>query len=347
MMKRIFFTLLFLLFISCIREKNINSPFMPSDNVRGNDLCPQFSPDGGTLYFYSYTNLIDTEIFKIQIDGHYPLQLTDDSNNDSPFFDLSPDGSTLVCWTNVEDQSGIWIMNSDGSNKRDLQCKGINPRISPDGTQILYMKYILGVQYKVFTMDIDGQNQLQLTNGPFSDNFPQYSPDGTQICFSSYRSGNSEIYVMNSDGSNMVQLTDDSTDYESPFFSRGGSKITFSGSRPGINNFSVCIMDNDGSHLIEIDRGFPGQDSDSFSPDGSKFLYTKLYEGLAGQIYIADIDGSNKQNLTPEFSDSRFPTFTPDGSQIAFCTWGSDHYLRIAVMDSDGSNKRILTDYNF
>ena len=324
---------------------------MPSDNVRGNDLCPQFSPSGETLYFFSYTNLIDTEIFKIQSDGINPLQLTDDSINDGPFFDLSPNGSTIVYCCNVEDQYGIWTMNSDGGNKRNLRCEGLieNPKISPDGNHILYTSfgYGYGYHYNIYTMDISGQNRVQLTYGSFDANFPQYSPDGTKICFSAFRSGNSEIYIMNSDGGNMVQLTDDSTDYESPIFSPDGSKIAFLNSLPESNNFFIYIMAYDGSNMIEIDRGFPGQDSNSFSPDGSKFLYTKLYEGLAGQIYIADIDGSNKQNLTPEFSDSRFPAFSPDGSHIAFCTWGSDHYLRIAIMDSDGSNKRLLTNYNF
>ena len=34
-----------------------------------------------------------------------------------------------------------------------------------------------------------------------------YSPDGSQVAFSSYRSGNAEIWVCNGDGSNPVQLT--------------------------------------------------------------------------------------------------------------------------------------------
>ena len=56
-------------------------------------------------------------------------------------------------------------------------------------------------------MNVDGSNQINLTNNPAKDDNPVWSPDGKQIAFNSDRDGNQEIYVMNADGSNPTNLT--------------------------------------------------------------------------------------------------------------------------------------------
>ncbi|HIM12588.1 TPA: hypothetical protein EYM26_17535, partial [Candidatus Poribacteria bacterium] len=53
----------------------------------------------------------------------------------------------------------------------------------------------------------DGQNQVNLTNNPASNQSPSWSPGGAKIAFSSNRDGNREIYVMDIDGQNQVNLT--------------------------------------------------------------------------------------------------------------------------------------------
>ena len=55
-------------------------------------------------------------------------------------------------------------------------------------------------------MDASGQNQVNLTNNPASDQKPSWSPGGTKIAFSSKRDGNWEIYVMDASGQNQVNL---------------------------------------------------------------------------------------------------------------------------------------------
>ncbi len=56
-------------------------------------------------------------------------------------------------------------------------------------------------------MNVDGSEQVRLTNNPAYDWDPSFSPDGSKIAFESYRDGNDEIYIMNIDGSEQVNLT--------------------------------------------------------------------------------------------------------------------------------------------
>lgn len=53
----------------------------------------------------------------------------------------------------------------------------------------------------IYLMDMDGSNQIRLTNDTGVDNTPMFSPDGQKIAFFSNRSGTYQAYTMNWDGS--------------------------------------------------------------------------------------------------------------------------------------------------
>ena len=64
---------------------------------------------------------------------------------------------------------------------------------------------------EIYLMNDDGTNQVNLTNNPAPDWYPNWSPDGQNIVFSSSRDASGEndenIYSMNADGSNVERLT--------------------------------------------------------------------------------------------------------------------------------------------
>ncbi len=87
--------------------------------------------------------------------------------------------------SNVSGNSDIWMMDSDGGNRRQLTAeRGSHSRasISPDGRYIVYenRKDFFGTH--VFRMDADGKNPIQLTHG-LREWTPEISHDGKWVYY--------------------------------------------------------------------------------------------------------------------------------------------------------------------
>ena len=102
---------------------------------------------------------------------------------------ISPDGRQVVFtrgWVDkINDrwESTLWIMNADGSRKRQL-LDGSNAIWSPDGTRIAFVAEgdPEGSQIFVRWMDAEGAT-TQITRLEHSPGSVRWSPDGTQIAF--------------------------------------------------------------------------------------------------------------------------------------------------------------------
>jgi Tol biopolymer transport system component len=98
---------------------------------------PALSPDG-KLVAYSSDRGLDGEpdLYIKQVAGGQPIRLTlDGAGNRSP--DFSPDGSKIVFRSN-RDGGGIYEMPAFGGEVRLLARDGLNPKYSPDGSQVAY-----------------------------------------------------------------------------------------------------------------------------------------------------------------------------------------------------------------
>ena len=87
-----------------------------------------------------------------------------------------------------------------------------NPKVSPDGTKILY-----GISYEsveqnksnneLYVMNIDGSGQKRLTTTPMSENDAVWIDGGRRIAFIAEKDGKPQMWVMNADGSNRHVVT--------------------------------------------------------------------------------------------------------------------------------------------
>ena len=193
--------------------------------TEGYDAEGTISPDGKTIVFTSARDG-DLEIYTMKADGSNQKRLTFDKGYDGGAF-FSPDGKQIVYRAHhpitPEDQKEgeellarglvkpthmeIFVMNADGSNKRQITNNGaanFAPYFTPDGKKIIFSSNVYdsqGWNFDLFLVDVDGKNLEQVTFSESFDGFPMFSPDGKKLVFASGRNASQRheinIFVAN------------------------------------------------------------------------------------------------------------------------------------------------------
>jgi TolB protein len=92
----------------------------------------------------------------------------------------------------------IWVMNADGSNKRQVTHNGkanFGPYFFPDGKRIIFasnMNDPKGRNFDLYMINVDGTGLEQITFNETFDGFPMFSRDGKKLVFASNRFGKSQ-----------------------------------------------------------------------------------------------------------------------------------------------------------
>jgi TolB protein len=109
------------------------------------------------------------------------MQLTsppDNTDDASP--DWAPDDSQIVFESDRTGDPKVWIMNSDGTNQRQVTFNVIDfrPAWSPDGSKIVFARDVTFEQggIEIVVMNSDGSNKIQLTFNDVPDDDPDWQP---------------------------------------------------------------------------------------------------------------------------------------------------------------------------
>ena len=227
-----------------------------------------------------------------------------------------------------------------------------SPAWSPDGQQIAFTALRSGV-WRIYSMNADGSNLRQLTQGRDDALDPAWSPDGKQIAYATKVCGffaleglcNLQIFVMQADCSAPRQLTNGHNDNFNPKWSPDGQRISFQ-SKPydPINNASeiyVVNADGTGSHRL-LAQSMNAKDA-NWAPDGLELVFAgKLDPKGVFQIFTVSLQGTGLRQVTQTGSNETEPAFSPDGKQIVFVSHrtGSNNLF---IMQADGSGQTHLT----
>jgi TolB protein len=99
----------------------------------------------------------------------------------------------------------IWVMNADGSNKRQVTHNGkanFAPYFFPDGKRIIFASNMddpKGRNFDLYKINVDGTALERITYNDTFDGFPMFSPDGKKLVFASNRDakvrGETNIFI--------------------------------------------------------------------------------------------------------------------------------------------------------
>ena len=99
----------------------------------------------------------------------------------------------------------IWVMNADGSHKRQVTHNGkanFAPYFFPDGKRIIFASNMAdpkGRDFDLYMINVDVKGLERITYNDTFDGFPMFSPDGRKLVFASNRNakvrGDTNIFI--------------------------------------------------------------------------------------------------------------------------------------------------------
>jgi len=181
-------------------------------NTPGYDAETTISRDGKLVFTSKRDD--DLDIYTMDANGKHVKRLTNELGYDGgPFW--SYDGKQIVYRAyhpQTEKEKAdyiallkqnlirptvleIWVMNADGSNKRQvthLNKASFAPYFFPDGKRIIFSSNVAdpkGRDFDLYMIQTDGSGMERITYNNTFDGFPMFSPDGKKLVFASNRNG--------------------------------------------------------------------------------------------------------------------------------------------------------------
>ena len=257
-----------------------------------------------------------------------------------------------------------------------------SPRLSPDGSQILYTRTDTdweknGRTTHIWRIAADGSGEVQLTNGEDGESSPRWSPDGTRVAFLAKRGENehTQIHVMRNRGGEASPLTNHDSSVGSFQFSPDGKHIFFVAADPKSAEEKkkdklkddVFAFDEDYKqrHLFRVGTDGDGPQQAErltegdysvigfrLSDDGMRIAHHRSVSPLVdnrdeGEVWLMDADGRNALQLTDNTVSEFGAQLSPDGAHVMFLSDSSADFEtyfndNIFVLPAAGGAHRVL-----
>ncbi|HEY6245827.1 MAG TPA: hypothetical protein VIX17_17885 [Pyrinomonadaceae bacterium] len=329
---------------------------------------PLWLPDGNRVLMYNTlsTRRIDSDdvnLYVTRIEPQYISRLT--AENLQVWDISSPPNGKVIAFTasakgNNAASSRVYVINSDGSNERELAVPSIEPgwfAWSADGNKIAFVKEMLNCKkcrpgnLKIEVANADGSDEHTIVNQPAWNFAPAWLPDGKSVVFLSDRNNAHGVYLTDIKSKHTQLLADVSgsipnhvrierTDKFVPLvWSPDATKLATSSAvpRPGL----IQVIDVKKPATFTFSGIAPWVLN--WTPDSSRIAVADLVHGIAMNsitptfVDLLAFDGSNRLRLMAPstLSGALFRmAWSIDGKRFA-CSG-------ITIFNADGSNQRFV-----
>lgn len=249
------------------------------------------------------------DIWVSKPDGSGLTRLTCFGTAASPAFSArratwSSDGGKIAFekWPVGSADPAVYVMSGDGSDPHYV-AQGMEPALSPDGTQVAFVSYPY-----VYIANSDGTDLHPLAYGPWPDS-PSWSPEGAKIAFTDtydriwiYNASGGAVSVIPKPGAGIPILRSR--------WSPDGSKIAVVYADDNIQEHrEIWTVNADGSGSTRITTNGMQDEYPGWTPAGRLF-----WMNASNNAVVANVDGSNQQSLP-------IPPAGVNG--LEFFDWGS------------------------
>jgi imidazolonepropionase-like amidohydrolase/Tol biopolymer transport system component len=279
------------------------------------------SPDGGSIVF-----ALLGDIYTLPITGGEPIRIAEGLAWEvQPRF--SPDGSRIAFTSDRGGGDNIWIMNRDGSDKKQVTKEKFRllyqPSWSPDGRYIVAKKHFTTARSlgtgEIWIYHVSGGGGVRLVKKP-SDKHqkelgePIYAPDGKSV-----------YYTRNiTPGGTFIYAQDSNSDL-----------------------FNIEKYDLESGEVTTAVSGLGGSVRPNPSPDGKKMAFVRR-EATRSKLYVRDLESGIERKVYDALDQDVQETWavtgvypnmdwTPDSREIVF--WAGGKIRRVAA---DGSASSII-----
>jgi Tol biopolymer transport system component len=230
------------------------------------------------------------------------------------------DGGTGINWTSdgrivyvakTGDNMDIWIMNADGSGKRQLTTNEdteAEAAVSPDNRYVVFTSAPIGGIEQVWRMNIDGSNVVPLARGDYYHWLPRVSPDGKWVVFGSFKSGTPRLWKVAIDGGEPIKVTD--LVFNAIGFVADGTKLYGSYFDEQISppRWRIAIVSFDTGQLVKV-FDLPDGANRVVMPDEQTIIYNAKKSDV-DNLWSKPIDGGEPKQITKFTSEIIF-NFAP------------------------------------